>query len=255
MLFRSDLARGTPVNIGEAVGVIAAQSIGEPGTQLTMRTFHIGGTATRRAAQSELENRYAGTVKFANLATVKRPDGSSVVMNRNGELVIVDDSGRERERYQVIYGARLLVKEGQKVDVTTKIAEWDPFAMPLLTEVGGTVKFEDVIEGVTMSEAVDEVTGLSRRTITESKDPDARPRITLRDPKGEIKTLSSKQPASYFLPQGSVITVTDGDDVAAGEVIAKVPRETTKTKDITGGLPRVAELFEARKPKDHAVIA
>ncbi len=250
-----DLARGRKASIGEAVGVIAAQSIGEPGTQLTMRTFHIGGTATRRAAQSELENRYAGTVKFSNLATVKRADGSSVVMNRNGELVIVDDSGRERERYQVIYGARLLIKEGQKVEVSTKIAEWDPFAMPLLTEVGGTVRFEDVIEGVTMSEAVDEVTGLSRRTITESKDPDARPRITLRDPKGEIKTLSSKQPASYFLPQGSVITVTDGDDVAAGEVIAKVPRETTKTKDITGGLPRVAELFEARKPKDHAVIA
>ncbi len=250
-----DLARGRKASIGEAVGVIAAQSIGEPGTQLTMRTFHIGGTATRRAAQSELENRYAGTVKFSNLATVKRNDGSSVVMNRNGELVIVDDSGRERERYQVIYGARLLIKEGQKVDVSSKIAEWDPFAMPLLTEVGGTVRFEDVIEGVTMSEAVDEVTGLSRRTITESKDPDARPRITLRDAKGEIKTLSSKQPASYFLPQGSVITVVDGDEVAPGEVIAKVPRENTKTKDITGGLPRVAELFEARKPKDHAVIA
>jgi DNA-directed RNA polymerase subunit beta' len=250
-----DLARGRKASIGEAVGVIAAQSIGEPGTQLTMRTFHIGGAATRRAEKSELENRYAGTVKFANLATVKRADGSSVVMNRNGELVIVDDSGRERERYQVIYGARLLIKEGQKVEVSTKIAEWDPFAMPLLTEVGGTIRFEDVIEGVTMSEALDEVTGLSRRTITESKDPDARPRITLRDPKGEIKTLSSKQPASYFLPQGSVITVADGDDVPAGEVIAKVPRETTKTKDITGGLPRVAELFEARKPKDHAVIA
>ena len=250
-----DLARGRKVSIGEAVGVIAAQSIGEPGTQLTMRTFHIGGAATRRAEQSELENRYAGAVKFANLATVKRADGTLVVMNRNGELLVVDDSGRERERYPIIYGARLLVKEGQKIEPGTKVAEWDPFSMPLLTEVGGVAKFEDIIDGVTMSEALDEVTGLSRRTITESKDPEARPRITLRDAKGEMKTLSSEQPASYFLPQGAVITVNDGDEIAAGEVIAKVPRETTKTKDITGGLPRVAELFEARKPKDHAIIA
>ncbi|MBX7097047.1 MAG: DNA-directed RNA polymerase subunit beta' [Myxococcaceae bacterium] len=250
-----DLARGRKVSIGEAVGVIAAQSIGEPGTQLTMRTFHIGGTATGRAVQSELENRYAGVVKFANLNSVKRNDGTLVVMNRSGELVIVDESGRERERYQVIYGARLLVKEGQKVDPNTKLAEWDPFSMPLITEVGGTVKFEDIIEGVTMNEALDEVTGLSRRTITESKDPEARPRITIRDNKGEVKELSSKQPASYFLPHGAVITVIDGSTIAPGEVIAKVPRETTKTKDITGGLPRVAELFEARKPKDHAIIA
>jgi DNA-directed RNA polymerase subunit beta' len=251
-----DLARGRKVSIGEAVGVIAAQSIGEPGTQLTMRTFHIGGAATRRAEQSSLENRYAGTVKFSNLATVKRADGTSVVMNRNGEVVVVDDSGRERERYQVIYGARLLVKEGQKIEPGTLIAEWDPFAMPLLTEVGGIVKFDDIIEGVTMSETLDEVTGLSRKTIVESKDPEARPRISIRDSKGELKVLPvSEQPASYHLPQGSILTVNDGDDITPGEVIAKVPRETTKTKDITGGLPRVAELFEARKPKDHAVIA
>jgi DNA-directed RNA polymerase subunit beta' len=250
-----DLARGRKVSIGEAVGVIAAQSIGEPGTQLTMRTFHIGGAATRRAEQSSLENRYAGTIKFSNLATVKRADGTLVVMNRNGEVVIVDDSGRERERYQVIYGAKLLVKEGQKVEPGSLIAEWDPFAMPLLTEVGGTVKFDDIIEGVTMSETLDEVTGLSRKTIVESKDPEARPRISIRDAKGEIKLLPTEQPASYHLPQGSILTVNDGDEITAGEVIAKVPRETTKTKDITGGLPRVAELFEARKPKDHAVIA
>jgi DNA-directed RNA polymerase subunit beta' len=250
-----DLARGRKVSIGEAVGVIAAQSIGEPGTQLTMRTFHIGGAATRRAEQSSLENRYAGTVKFSNLATVKRADGTLVVMNRNGEVVIVDDSGRERERYQVIYGAKLLLKEGQKVEPGSLIAEWDPFAMPLLTEVGGAVKFDDIIEGVTMSETLDEVTGLSRKTIVESKDPEARPRISIRDAKGEIKLLPSEQPASYHLPQGSILTVNDGDEITAGEVIAKVPRETTKTKDITGGLPRVAELFEARKPKDHAVIA
>ncbi|MFT3843127.1 MAG: DNA-directed RNA polymerase subunit beta' [Myxococcaceae bacterium] len=250
-----DLSRGRKVSIGESVGVIAAQSIGEPGTQLTMRTFHIGGTHSGRAAQSELSNRYAGVVKYHNLAVVKRPDSSYVVMNRNGELVIVDESGRERERYQVIYGARLLVKEGSKVEVGTKVAEWDPFAMPLLSEVGGVVKFEDIIDGVTMNEALDEVTGLQRRTIIESKDPEARPRISIRDNKGEIKTLSSTAPASYFLPQGAVLTVGDGDEIPAGEIIAKVPRETTKTKDITGGLPRVAELFEARKPKDHAVIA
>jgi DNA-directed RNA polymerase subunit beta' len=251
-----DLARGRKVSIGEAVGVIAAQSIGEPGTQLTMRTFHIGGAATRRAEQSSLENRYAGSIKFSNLATVKRNDGTLVVMNRNGEVVVVDDSGRERERYQVIYGAKLLVKEGQKAEPGTLIAEWDPFAMPLLTEVGGTVKFDDIIEGVTMSETLDEVTGLSRKTIVESKDPEARPRISIRDEKGEIKVLpASEQPASYHLPQGSILTINDGDEITPGEVIAKVPRETTKTKDITGGLPRVAELFEARKPKDHAVIA
>ncbi len=251
-----DLARGRKVSIGEAVGVIAAQSIGEPGTQLTMRTFHIGGAATRRAEQSSLENRYAGTVKFAGLTTVQKNDGTLVAMNRNGEIVVVDDSGRERERYQVIYGARILVKETQRLEPGTLLAEWDPFAIPLLTEVGGVVRYEDIIEGVTMSEALDEVTGLSRRTVIESKDPEARPRITIRDAQGNVKDLpSSRNPASYFLPQGSIITVNDGDEIHPGEVIAKVPRETTKTKDITGGLPRVAELFEARKPKDAAAIA
>ncbi|MCI0670347.1 MAG: DNA-directed RNA polymerase subunit beta' [Myxococcaceae bacterium] len=250
-----DLARGRKVSIGEAVGVIAAQSIGEPGTQLTMRTFHIGGAAQRRAEQSSLENRTAGVVRFHSLSTIQKKDGTLVVMNRNGELVIVDESGRERERYQVIYGAKLLVKEGQKVEASTLVAEWDPFAMPQLTEVGGVVRFEDVIEGVTMNETLDEVTGLSRKTIIESKDPEARPRITIRDENGDVKNLPGGQPASYFLPQGAIITVNDGDEIAAGEVLAKVSRETTKNKDITGGLPRVAELFEARKPKDHAVIA
>ncbi|MCP3062525.1 DNA-directed RNA polymerase subunit beta' [Myxococcus sp. K38C18041901] len=251
-----DLARGRKVAVGEAVGVIAAQSIGEPGTQLTMRTFHIGGAATRRAEQSSLENRYAGSVKFAGLTTVQKTDGTLVAMNRNGELVVVDDSGRERERYQVIYGARILVKQGQRIEAGTLLAEWDPFAIPLLTEVGGTVRYEDIIEGVTMSETLDEVTGLSRKTIIESKDPEARPRVSIRDAQGNTKDLpSSRNPASYFLPQGSIITVNDGDEIHPGEVIAKVPRETTKTKDITGGLPRVAELFEARKPKDAAAIA
>ncbi|XXF75494.1 DNA-directed RNA polymerase subunit beta' [Myxococcaceae bacterium GXIMD 01537] len=251
-----DLARGRKVSIGEAVGVIAAQSIGEPGTQLTMRTFHIGGTATRRAEQSSLENRFAGTVKFSGLITVQKTDGTLVAMNRNGEIVIVDDSGRERERYQVIYGARILVKERQRLEAGTLLAEWDPFAIPLLTEVGGFVRYDDIIEGVTMSETLDEVTGLSRKTVIESKDPEARPRVSIRDAQGNVKDLpSSRNPASYFLPQGSIITVNDGDEIHPGEVIAKVPRETTKTKDITGGLPRVAELFEARKPKDAAAIA
>ncbi|MDX2011539.1 MAG: DNA-directed RNA polymerase subunit beta', partial [Myxococcaceae bacterium] len=250
-----DLARGRKVSVGEACGVIAAQSIGEPGTQLTMRTFHVGGAAMNRSQQSELNARFAGTVKFQGLTPVKREGGEWAVINRNGELIIVDDSGRERERHKIVYGARLFVKEGQKVEANAKLAEWEPFAMPLLSEVGGVVKFEDIIEGVTMNESTDEVTGMSRRTIIESKDPEARPRVTIRDAKGEVKTLSSGQPASYFLPQGAALAIDDGAEITPGEVIARVPRETTKTKDITGGLPRVAELFEARKPKDHAVIA
>ena len=251
-----DLARGRKVQIGEAVGVIAAQSIGEPGTQLTMRTFHIGGAASRRAEQSNLENRNAGVVTFHNLNTVKKKDGSLVVMNRNGELVLRDDSGRERERYPVVYGAKLMVKEGQKVEANQLLAEWDPYAMPMLTEVAGIVKFGDIDEGVTMNEQLDEVTGLSHKVITDSKVLDARPRITIKDEKGETKQLpNSEQMARYYLPVMSNIQVADGDFIEAGEVIAKIPRETSKTKDITGGLPRVAELFEARKPKEAAIIA
>ncbi len=251
-----DLARGRKAHIGEAVGVIAAQSIGEPGTQLTMRTFHIGGAASRRAEQSTLENRNVGVIRFQNLNTVKKKDGTLVVMNRNGEIIVADESGRERERYSVIYGAKLLVKEGQRVEGGTMLAEWDPYSMPMLTEVAGIVKFGDVVEGVTMSEQLDEVTGLSRKVIIESKDPDARPRISIKDEKGEtLKLPTSDQMARYYLPVGSNIQVAEGDFIEAGEVIAKIPRETTKTKDITGGLPRVAELFEARKPKEHAIIA
>ncbi len=251
-----DLARGRKVNIGEAVGVIAAQSIGEPGTQLTMRTFHIGGTATRRAEASTIENRNPGTVKFQGLNTVKRKDGSLVVMNRNGEVVISDDNGRERERYGIIYGAKIMVREGQKIEAGSLVAEWDPFAMPIIAEVSGTVKYGDIIEGISMNEQLDEVTGLSRKSIIESRDADARPRISIKNDKGETKNLpNSDSQARYFLPVGANITVLEGDSVDAGEVIARMPRETTKTKDITGGLPRVAELFEARKPKEHAVIA
>ncbi|HEY3449119.1 MAG TPA: DNA-directed RNA polymerase subunit beta' [Myxococcales bacterium] len=253
-----DLARGRRVNLGEAVGVIAAQSIGEPGTQLTMRTFHIGGTATRRAEQSSLENRNPGIVKFQGLHIARKKDGAQIVMNRNGEIVIADDAGRERERYQVVYGARVLVKEGQKIESGTMLAEWDPFTVPILSEVPGIVKYGDVIDGVTMSEVLNEVTGLASKVIIESKDPDARPRVSVKDEKDKslTKTLpNSDQPARYMLPVGANIKVAEGDEIDAGDVLANIPRETTKTKDITGGLPRVAELFEARKPKEYAVIS
>ena len=251
-----DLSRGRKVNLGEAVGVIAAQSIGEPGTQLTMRTFHIGGTATRRAEQSSLENRNLGLVKFFNLSVVSKKDGALIVMNRNGEIIIVDESGRERERYPVVYGARVLVQEGQKVEPNTLLAEWDPFSVPILSEVSGVVKYGDIIEGVTMNEVLNEVTGLSSKVIAESKDPDARPRISIKDESGAtIHLPNSEQEARYLLPVGANIVVSEGDVIDAGDVLAKMPRETAKTKDITGGLPRVAELFEARKPKDHAVIS
>jgi DNA-directed RNA polymerase subunit beta' len=250
-----DLARGYMVNIGEAVGVIAAQSIGEPGTQLTMRTFHIGGIGQVRTEQSTLEARYEGMVRLHNVQTVAKP-GYLVVMNRHGELVVEDETGREKERYGLTYGAKLLVKDGDKVAAKTLLSEWDPFSMPIVTEVGGVVKYGDVIEGVTMQEQLDEVTGLSRKVITESKDADARPRISIKDLDGKTKKIpGSTQEARYFLPVGANIYVAEGDTVEAGDVIAKIPRETTKTKDITGGLPRVAELFEARKPKEHAVIS
>jgi DNA-directed RNA polymerase subunit beta' len=254
LCYGRDLARGHMVNIGEAVGVIAAQSIGEPGTQLTMRTFHIGGVGQIRTEQSSLEARNEGTVKLNNVNVVSKKD-HWVVMNRQGELVLIDDIGRERERYGLQYGARLMVQDGTRVKAGQVMAEWDPFAMPIVTEVSGYVKYGDIIDGVTMQDSLDEVTGLSRKTVIESKDADSRPRITLKDADGNtVKLPAGDGEARYFLPVGSNIYVSDGDFIEAGDVIAKVSRETTKTKDITGGLPRVAELFEARKPKDHAVI-
>ncbi|RMH42100.1 MAG: DNA-directed RNA polymerase subunit beta' [Deltaproteobacteria bacterium] len=255
LCYGRDLARGYMVNIGEAVGVIAAQSIGEPGTQLTMRTFHIGGVGQIRTSQSSLESRTDGTVKLENVQRVKKGN-YWVVMNRQGELIILDEVGRERERYGLQYGAKLHVDDGQPVKAGTLLAEWDPFSMPIITEVSGIVRYGDVIEGVTMTEQLDEVTGLSRKVIIESKDPDSRPRISIEDETGAVKRLPSRDnDAEYFLPVGANIAVNEGERVEAGDVLAKIPRETTKTKDITGGLPRVAELFEARKPKDHAVIA
>ena len=251
-----DLARGRKVNIGEAVGVIAAQSIGEPGTQLTMRTFHIGGAASRRAEQSTLENRNPGLVKFSNVAVAKKKDGTLIVMNRNGEIIVTDDQGRERERYGVVYGAKLLVRDGQRLEPNSMLAEWDPYSSPILTEVAGRVKYGDLIDGVTISEQVDEITGLARKVVIASKDPDARPRISIKDDEGKTRKLAnSEADARYMLPEGANLVVNDGDELDAGDALAKMPRETTKTKDITGGLPRVAELFEARKPKEHAVIS
>src|SRR5574341_808282 len=251
-----DLARGRKVSVGEAVGVIAAQSIGEPGTQLTMRTFHIGGAASRRAEQSTVENRNAGVVKLHNVGVARKKDGTLIVMNRNGEIIITDEQGRERERYGLVYGAKLLVRDGQKIDANLLMAEWDPYAMPIITEVAGHAKFGDLVDGVTISEQVDEITGLARKAVIASKDPDARPRISIKDEEGKTRKLAnSEADARYMLPEGAILVVNDGDELDAGDVLAKMPRETTKTKDITGGLPRVAELFEARKPKEHAVIA
>ncbi|MBI1909004.1 MAG: DNA-directed RNA polymerase subunit beta' [Deltaproteobacteria bacterium] len=256
LCYGRDLARGHMVNIGEAIGVIAAQSIGEPGTQLTMRTFHIGGTASRRVEQSMLESRNEGTVHFHNLKTVVNKEGSLIVMNRNGEVSIMDSAGREREKYPLIYGAKLFVKEGQTVKTGALVAEWDPYTIPILTEVAGVIKFGDIAEGLSMQEQVDEVTGLATRVITPSKDPDLRPRVSIKDEQGKTRKIpDSEREGRYLLPVGAHITVAEGDGVDAGDIIAKIPRETTKTKDITGGLPRVAELFEARKPKECAVIS
>ena len=252
-----DLSHGHLVNIGEAVGIIAAQSIGEPGTQLTMRTFHIGGTA-KFEEHSTLEARHDGTIKFVNLHTVVGGDGKDIVaMNRNGEVHVLDEKARSRGKYSVPYGAHLKVNDGQEVEVGTLIAEWDPFSIPVLSEVSGIIKFGDISEGVTMKEQVDEATGLSRKVIVEDRDSNLRPRISIKDNEGKtVKIPGTKRVvARYQLSVGANIVVSEGDFVHSGDIITKIPRETTKTKDITGGLPRVAELFEARKPKEYAVIA
>ncbi len=251
-----DLARGHLATIGEAVGVIAAQSIGEPGTQLTMRTFHIGGVGQVRTEQSSLETRHGGKIRLTNVQLVPKED-HWVVMNRQGELSVLDELGRERERYGLQYGAKLLKNEGTEVPAGALLSEWDPFSLPILTEVSGIVRYADIEEQVTMEDRLDDTTGLSRKTIIESKDPDARPRIEIVDDAGNPVPLPyGSLNARYFLPVGANIYVNDGDRMEAGDVLAKMGRETTKTKDITGGLPRVAELFEARKPtKDHAIVS
>jgi DNA-directed RNA polymerase subunit beta' len=243
-----DLATGKMVELGQAVGVIAAQSIGEPGTQLTMRTFHIGGTASRVSEQSTLEARNAGTVRFQGLQVVQAKDGNLVVMNRSGSVVIQDAKGRDRERYPVVYGARLKVKEGQAVEQGQVLVEWDPYTFSILTEEAGQVRFKDILEGITVHEEVDEVTGLSRLIIVDSPDEKKQPAVEIKSAK------DGKVNRKYHMPVHAHMMVQDGENVSAGDVLAKIPRETTKTKDITGGLPRVVELFEARKPRETAVI-
>jgi len=260
-----DLGRGQQVNIGEAIGTMAAQSIGEPGTQLTMRTFHIGGTASRRAEQTTLESRNEGIVRLHAVNTVRARDGHLIVMSRHGEISVVAPIAtegpapvreRERERYPLVYGAKLLKADGDRVKAGELMAEWDPYTTPIITEVGGTVKYGDILESKTMEERVDERTGARSNVIVEFKDLDVRPRISLKDGSGRTaKIPGSNLFARYFLPVGAYINVAEGTALEPGDVIAKIPRETTKTKDITGGLPRVAELFEARKPKEFAVIS
>jgi DNA-directed RNA polymerase subunit beta' len=247
LCYGRDLAVGSLVNIGEASGVIAAQSIGEPGTQLTMRTFHIGGTATSRVEQSHVEARTEGAVKYLNLITIRDKTGGIIVMNRNGEVAVIDSTGRERERYPVVYGAHMLLEDGSATKPGTVIHQWDPFQNPILSDVAGVVRFSDIVGGQTMEEQVDEFTGMSERVIIESKDPELQPRITLEDEQGnELRR--------FLMPVGVNLTVQEGTPVNPGDTVARIPRETTKTKDITGGLPRVAELFEARKPKECAVV-
>ncbi len=256
LCYGRDLARGYMVNNGEAVGIIAAQSIGEPGTQLTMRTFHIGGTAQKAAAATALTNRVEGRVKLDKVETITRKDGTSVVMNRHGEIVIVDATGRERERHHLMYGATLKVKDGDVKPKDSVLVEWDPFTIPILTELTGKVRFADLIPNVTYEEQVDTRTGLSRNVVMESRDPGLRPRIEIHDPvTGKLRKLENGIEGKYYLPAGCIINVSDDALVEAGDPIAKMTREASKTKDITGGLPRVAELFEARKPKDAAVVS
>ncbi len=250
-----DLARGKLVEKGEAVGVISAQSIGEPGTQLTMRTFHIGGTASKVVEQTVLEAKNAGKLEYINLNTVQNREGDRIVMNRNGKIAIHDDSGREKEKYSVVYGARIKVKDGARVEMGQKLVEWDPYSLPILTEVGGKVAYGDLEEGDTIREEVDEVTGLSRKVVIDFPGSNKRPRISIKDDSGKTTKVSGSSVARYLLPAGAHIFVERGQHLYPGDVLAKIPRETTKTKDITGGLPRVAELFEARKPKEQAVIS
>jgi DNA-directed RNA polymerase subunit beta' len=254
-----DLARGTSVNVGEAVGIIAAQSIGEPGTQLTMRTFHIGGAAQRGAEQSSLEADFDAKIEIRNKNVVEDKNGMLVVMARNTEIAFVDDQNRVRAEIRVPYGARLLVDDGAEVKRGDKLAEWDPYTQPIISEKEGTANYMDLTDGISMREIVDESTGIAYRKVVDwkqqPKGSDLRPRITLRDDKGEIILLSTGAEARYFLSVDAILSVENGAKVKAGDVLARIPRETSKTRDITGGLPRVAELFEARKPKDFAVIS
>ena len=253
-----DLARGTPVNMGEAVGVIAAQSIGEPGTQLTMRTFHIGGTA-QVVDSSFIEASYDGVVRIRNRNVVRDSDGRLMVMGRNMAIVIEDEKGNERASHRMTYGSRLHVDEGDKVRQSQRLAEWDPYTRPILTELEGIVEFEDVVDGLSVTENADESTGITKRVVVDwranPRGADLKPAIVIKDDKGEVLKLERGGEARYFLSVDAILSVEPGQKISGGDVLARIPLESAKTKDITGGLPRVAELFEARRPKDHAVIA
>jgi DNA-directed RNA polymerase subunit beta' len=256
-----DLARGTRINIGEAVGVIAAQSIGEPGTQLTMRTFHIGGAASRSAAVNSIEIKSNGNAKLVNIKTVAHHEGYLVAVSRSGEVSITNEMGRERERYKVPYGATITIEDGARVKQGQVVANWDPHTHPVVTEVAGKLKFEDFLDGVTVAEQVDEFTGLTSIVVLDPKSrggsgKDLRPVARLVNDKDEdIFFANTEIPAVYALPAGAIISMSDGAKVAVGDIIARIPQASSKTRDITGGLPRVADLFEARKPKEPAIMA
>ncbi|MGH7007924.1 MAG: DNA-directed RNA polymerase subunit beta', partial [Stellaceae bacterium] len=254
-----DLARGTPVNMGEAVGVIAAQSIGEPGTQLTMRTFHIGGAVQRGAEQSSIEAAFDATVRIKNRNVVVNSDGIPVVMSRNSELALLDEAGREKARHRVPYGAKLLADEGKVVKKGDRLVEWDPYTLPVITEKDGFAHYQDLAEGVSMREVLDEATGISSKVVIDwkqqAKGGDLKPRLLIKNAKGKTLTLANGREATYLLSLDSILSIENGAEVRAGDVLARIPRESSKTRDITGGLPRVAELFEARKPKDFAIIS
>ena len=252
-----DLARGNMVNLGEAVGIIAAQSIGEPGTQLTMRTFHLGGTASRAVEQSVHTCRHDGTIKLQDVQFVENKEGQLVVLNRTGQIIINDDRGRERENFKLVYGTILKVREGDKIQKGIKIAEWDPYSNPIVADVTGTIHFDGIVEGVTVVEQVDSVTGFVTKVITEGKSASGnKPTIHVMGPDGKTLMLPGRDiPARYIIPVGAQLTVEDGAEVHSGDIVAKIHRETSKTRDITGGLPRVAELFEGRIPKEAAIVS
>ena len=260
MCYGRDLARGRIINIGEAIGIMAAQSIGEPGTQLTMRTFHIGGAASRAAASSSLEVRNKGTLRFHNVKTVSHEKGHLVAVSRSGEIGVVDEFGRERERYKIPFGAHIGIVEGTHVPAGQVVATWDPHTHPVVTEVAGFLRFQDFVDGLTVTRQVDEVTGLSSVVVMDGTKQrggkELRPTIKLVNAKGkEVPFANTEIPAVYTLPAGALISLEDGARVSVGDVIARIPQESSKTRDITGGLPRVADLFEARKPKEQAILA
>ncbi|MBN8633186.1 MAG: DNA-directed RNA polymerase subunit beta', partial [Rhodobacterales bacterium] len=259
MCYGRDLARGTLVNIGEAVGIIAAQSIGEPGTQLTMRTFHIGGIA-QGGQQSFLEASQEGKIEFRNANLLSNANGEQIVIGRNMSIAIVDETGNERAVHKLTYGAKVHVKEGQAVKRGTKLFEWDPYTLPIIAEKAGVARFKDLISGISVREETDEATGMTQKIVSDwrsaPKGGDLKPEVIVMDPAtGEPVRGDNGNPITYPMSVDAILSVEDGQDIRPGDVVARIPREGAKTKDITGGLPRVAELFEARRPKDHAIIA